>query len=86
MRNAERVSLARQEDTRALLGLPLWPRVTGETFQFLGGASLQNDPGIARQLPQLGVEPTPDIIGQMIPRPSEIERYFYKLVEACKRS
>ena len=57
-------------------------RVPGEAFQFLRGARLQNNPGIARQVPQFGVERPPDIVGPVVPGPAQIESYFDKLVEA----
>ena len=45
-----------------------------ETSQLLGRGGLQDQPRVPRELPQLGVELLPDLVGRVVPRPAEVER------------
>ena len=57
-------------------------RVGGELLQAGLGDGLQNMPGIVGALPQLGVEPLPDFVHGVAPRPAEIERHVDQSLEA----
>ena len=48
--------------------------VGGDALKFFLGHGLQNDPGIVRQIPKLGIEPFPQVVCGVVERPSQVQR------------
>ncbi len=43
---------------------------------------LQDHPRVLRQVPERGVQPPPELVGMVVPRPAQVQRQFRQFVEA----
>ena len=57
-------------------------RVATQLLELGRGSGLQDDPRAARQLPQLGLELVPQLVGAVVPRPAHVERQLSEVVGA----
>ena len=57
-------------------------RIGQHPLEFVLRDSLQDHPGVLRELPQRGIKLPPHFVGAMIPRPAQVQRQLRQGIEA----